>query len=164
MLFRGGVPYGPDVKRLEAAFPINELTEGRTIQHEELAAVIGVVPSSPRYYAVVKAWMRTQRASQAIQMRIAPKIGVEVMDPATHLTHAEKSLHGKLKQTARACREFSHVDSGRLDILGQRRLEHVQQKVVGLLAGTIQAANKNLAVELAPIKSLPRRQLQVAAQ
>ena len=39
-IFRGGVPYRVEVLRLNDAFPVPGLTEGRVIKHEDLAGVI----------------------------------------------------------------------------------------------------------------------------
>lgn len=158
MIYKSGLPYGPDIRRLDEAFPVSSLTEGRVIKHEELEAVLELKRTSSRYYAVVRSWISHCRNSDNIFLVWEPRVGLKVLPPAEVLDHAETKTRQKIRQTARAIRLFGWVDRGRLDEVGQRRLDH-QLRVAGAIKDSLDAAKKQLAVELAPAKSLPKRKV-----
>jgi len=157
-VFRGGVPYSVDVKRLNEAFPVPSLTEGRVIKHEQLEAIIDAVKGTQRYYGVIHSWISQSRNSNAIFIAWEPKVGVKVLDPASLLTHAEMRTRQKIRQTGKAIRIYGFVDRGRLDALGQQRFDH-DKRVLNAYCEAMNAANKDLAVPLAPIQSLPKPKL-----
>jgi len=155
--FRGGVPYALDVKRLDEAFPVPSLVEGRVILHAEMEGALDMKRGAQRYYGVVNAWLSHARTSHGIFMAWEPGVGVKVLDPALILTHAETRTRQKIRQTGRAVGLYKWVDRSRLNPLGQQRLDH-QGRVIGALNDAMQLARKDLAVPLAPIRSLPRRE------
>lgn len=156
VLFGGGVSYGPDIKRLSDSFPVPDLTEGRVIDHGEIETAVGLKWSSRRYYAVVNAWMASKKSDNGIILVYVPSVGVKVLDPASVLGYAELKTKQKVKQLGRSMKTFAWVDRARLDSIGQQRLDH-QLRIAAKLAGDLDEAKKGLAVELAPIRSMPRR-------
>lgn len=155
VVFRGGMPYGPDIKKLNESFPLDSLAEGLVLTHEKLEKAVGYRAGTSRYYAVVKSWIGRQRAENRIFIVFEPKIGVKVLNPAEVMEYAEKSVRQKIGQTGKAVRIFNWVERERLDSTGQKRFDH-QTKVVGVIRQSLEAARKELAIELSPIKSLPR--------
>lgn len=157
--FRGGVPYALDVNRLNEAFPVPSLTEGRVIKHPQLEAVINTPFGSQRYYAVINSWISKNKNAHGIYVIWKHTVGIEVLDPAKLLTHAEDKTREKIRQTRKAVTILAWVDRSRLDVFGQQRLDH-DQRVAGALNDAMQAAKKDMAVPLAPIRSLPKRQIE----
>jgi len=155
-IFKGGIPYGPDIKRLSEAFPVPELTEGLIISHPKLEAILEIARTSQRYYGVVNAWISKQKHDNGIIIKWQPSVGLKVLNPAEVLEFAETRTKQKAKQLGRSVKWFSWVDRKRLDDTGQKRLDH-QMMVSARMAQAVASAQKELAVELAPIKSLPKR-------
>ena len=158
VLFRGGVPYALDVNRLNEAFPVSTLAEGTVIEHAQLEAVLNERRGSQRYYGVVNAWIGKQKHVNGIILTWEPSTGLKVLNPADVLQYAESRTRQKIKQTGKAIRLFAWVDRTRLDETGQKRLDH-QMRVANAIKTSIDSARKELAVDLAPIKSLPKLKL-----
>lgn len=155
-LMRTGTPYALDVKRLTEHWPVPELTEGRVIPHEELAGVLNIEAGTQRYYGVVNSWRKRMLKECGVFMVWEASAGVTVLPPAGVLHHAETRTRQKIRQTGKAIRTFAWVDRERLDDTGKARLDH-QMRVAAALQTATDAAKRQLAVELAPIKSLPKR-------
>lgn len=160
-LFTGGIPYGPDVKRLCEAFPVPALTEGLVIRHGQLEEVLGYKRGTGRYYGVIKSWIGRQQNENSIIVRWEPATGLRVLDPAGVLHRSESQVRQKISQTVRAVKLFAWVDRKRLDENGQKRLDH-QVQIVNRVTEALRSAKKDLAVEIAPVKSLPKRALPEA--
>ena len=159
--FFGGMPYGMDVKRLEEAFPLSELTEGRVIEHEALSALLGEKRGSSRYYGVINTWIKRTLNANGVYIAWQPGDGLKVLDPAGVLNRAEILTRQKMKQTGRAIKTFAWVDRTRLDSIGQQRLDH-QVRVAQAIAAVLVEKRRELAVELAPIRSLPKPVRRIA--
>lgn len=155
-IFRGGLPYAPDVLRLEEEIPLARLSEGTVIGHDAFERALGYKRGTQRYYSVVNAWMAKNRNAHGLNMAWEPTKGVRVLNPAELLSVAEARTRQKMTQTSRAIRLFGWVDRGRLDDTGKKRLDH-QLRVASVLKQAIQEGRREMAVELAPIKCLPKR-------
>lgn len=156
--FKGGIPYGVDVRRLCEAFPVPSLTEGREIPHHSLEEIVNVPKGHQRYYAVVNSWITQMRNSNGIFIVWRPTIGIKVLPPEGVLEHAETRTRQKIRLTKRAISTFAWVDSKRLDATGQKRLDHITRNLT-VLKDQLVAAQKATAIDLAPIKSLPKPKL-----
>jgi hypothetical protein len=156
--FFGGMPYGMDVKRLDEAFPISELTEGRVIEHDALSALLGEKRGTSRYYGVINAWLKRTLNANGIYIAWQPGDGLKVLDPAGVLNRAETLTRQKMKQTGRAIKTFAWVDRSRLDEVGQKRLDH-QVRVAQAIKAALDERRREFAVELAPVLSLPKRRI-----
>ena len=157
-VFRGGIPYSVDARRLMEAFPVPSLTEGRIIKHEQLEGILAITKGSQRYYAVINSWIAQMKHANGLFLVWEPGLGLRVLDPAGILSFAENRTRQKIRQTGKAVRNFGWVDRNRLDTLGQQRLDH-QLRVVSTIETALNSARKDLAVGLAPIKSLPKPRL-----
>lgn len=153
-----GVPYGPDIKRLQEAWPVTALTEGVAITHRQLSEVLGQPKGSHRYYAVVNSWIGRQKNDNGIFIVWEHTVGIKVLNPAEILMHAEIRTRQKIGQTGKAIRTFAWVDRARLDDMGQKRLDH-QLRNATEVKRALESAKKNLAIDLAPIASLPKPKL-----
>lgn len=54
----GGLPTGPDVRKLQEHFPDMESRIGSVITHEEIETVIGIKRDQARYKTIVTAWRK----------------------------------------------------------------------------------------------------------
>jgi hypothetical protein len=156
--FRAGIPYSVDVRRLLDEFPQPSLTEGRLIRHAELEALLSLKRGQQRYYAVINSWIAQMKNANGVFIIWEPTVGIKVLGPAEILDHAELRTRQKLRQTGKAIKTFGWVDRNRLDKTGQQRLDH-QARVVAALRDALDSSRKELAVNLAPVKSLPRPKL-----
>lgn len=153
--FKGGIPYAIDVNRLKESFPTTELVEGRIIKHEELEKIVQVARGTQRYYGVINAWLGHVKNSTGIVIIWEQRLGLKVLNPGEILEYAETITKQKIGQTARAIKTFGWVDRNRLDAVGQQRLDH-QMRIASVMKEALTTAKKQLAVELSPVKSLPK--------
>jgi hypothetical protein len=157
--FRGGVPYSVDVRRLIETFPVVSLTEGRIVTHAQLEAVVNAKRGDQRYYGVINSWIHQMKTANGVYIIWKPSVGLEVLDPANLLEHAEVKTRQKIRQTGRAVSIYGWVDRTRLNSFGQQRFDH-DKRVLGALNDAMHSAKKDLAVALGPIQSLPKPQLE----
>lgn len=155
-VFKGGVPYAVDVNRIKEEIPTQSLTEGTVIEHARLSALVGARAGDQRYYGVVNAWRSQMKNAHGIFIVWEPTQGVKVLAPSDILTYAEMQTRQKIKQTGRAIRHFAWVDRNRLDATGQKRLDH-QTRVASAIKDALTTARREMAVNISPVKSLPRR-------
>lgn len=158
VVFKGGMPYGPDVNRLKETFPVTELTEGRILLHDQLEPIVRQKKGSQRYYGIINSWISQQRNDNGVFMVWEQARGLKVLGPAEILNYAETRTRQKMKQTGRAIKTFGWVDRTRLDDVGQKRLDH-QMRVANTIRDAIDSARKQLAIDLAPVRSLPKPKL-----
>jgi hypothetical protein len=64
-------------------------------------------------------------------------------------------MRGGIRKTKRSIKIVALVDGGRLDETGKKRLDHIKH-VAFVLTEALTSAKTQLAIDLAPIKSLPR--------
>jgi hypothetical protein len=157
-VFRGGVPYSVDVRRLTEAFPVASLIEGRVIQHADLELIVNAPRGTQRYYAVINSWRIQTKNSNGIFIAWEPGTGIKILAPADVLDHAETKTRQKIRQTGRAIGIFGYVDRNRLNPIGQQRLDH-QLRVTTAVKDALRAARKDMSINLAPVASLPKPQL-----
>jgi len=153
-----GIPYGPDVRKLEEAFPTPD--EDQVIRHSEFEALIKIPAKTNRYYGVVNAWRRRLRNDRNIDSEWIHGIGLKFLNPADRLKESERNIKQGIRHTGRAFRRLAIVPRERLDGIGQARYDHA----MGVAAKLSQAgrdAKKELAIDLAPVKSLPKPKLVV---
>jgi hypothetical protein len=154
--FRGGLPYGFDVQRLNDAFPT--VSEGLIIKHETLEPLVRAPMKTGRYYAVINSWIKQQRERAGIIIQWVSGIGVKVLDPGEILTASKTGTKQKLRQTQRKMKLLGYSDRDRLNQAGQLDWDHTQHVYV-VLRDAVNAAKKTLPIDVPPIKSLPKPKL-----
>ena len=159
-IFRGGVPYSVDVKRLNEAFPAPSLVEGRVIHHSQLEEILNVPRGDQRYYGVVNSWIHKAKIEHGIYIIWKQGDGIEVLDPAKLLAHAGSRTRQKIRQTGRAINTYRFVDRSRLNTSGQKAFDH-QKRVLTVFGDAMQTVKKDLPIALEPIQSLPKPKLDV---
>ena len=154
-LFFGGLPYTPDVNKLIEAFPVPTMSEGRTLSHNELTGVLNLKRDS-RYYGVINAWRKKLRDEFRVIVEWDRNNGLVVLDPAKCLTHRERGVQQKGRLLGRSVNRLAHdVDRTRLDDTGKSRFDHVLMAAAKMKQAA-QLGSREMAVELAPVKSLPK--------
>ncbi|HZF24050.1 MAG TPA: hypothetical protein VE030_11370 [Burkholderiales bacterium] len=143
------------MNRLKDAFPVPMLAEGRVIEHADLEEIVKAKRGGQRYYGVINSWINSMKNTNGIFMTWETSVGVKVLGPAEILAHAEIRTRQKIKQTGNAVKTFVWVDRTRLDSTGQQRLDH-QERVANAIRDALNTARKDLAIDLAPVKSLPK--------
>jgi len=149
------IPYGPDIKLLQETWPVARLQLGFTIHYDEFSQVLGYDRHSSRFYSVIRSWCHLEDREHGIFMAWEPKIGLRVLGQSGKLMGAELKTARGCRAIRRGKRMIDSVDTEQLDDLGKKRLDH-DRHVLAVLYDHISSAQKQLASELAPIKSLPR--------
>ena len=151
-----GIPYGPDIRKLEEAFPNPE--EDQVIKSEEFENIIRVPQKTQRFYGVINTWRRRLRTDRNIDSEWLPGVGVKILDPADRLKVSESNIKHGIRKTGRGFRRLAITPRERLDTVGQQRYDH-QLQVGAKLIQAGRDAKRELAIDLAPIKSLPKPKL-----
>lgn len=153
-----GIPYGPDVRKLEEAFPNPE--EDQVITSEEFEKVIRTPAKTARFYGVINTWRRRLRTDRNIDTEWVQGVGVKILNPADRLKVSEGNIKQGIRHTGRAFRRLAITPRERLDATGQQRYDH-QLQVAAKLTAAGRDAKRELAIDLAPVKSLPKPKLVV---
>lgn len=153
-----GIPYGPDIRRLEETYPSPQ--EDQIITSDEFEKLLRIPQKTSRFYGVINAWRRRLRADRNIDSEWVPSVGVKILNPADRLKVSEGNIKHGIRKTSRAYRRLAITPRERLDEVGQQRYDH-QMLVAAKLVAAGRDAKKELAIDLAPVKSLPKPKLVV---
>lgn len=137
-IFLGGIPTGPDVKRLREYFPDSSLQVGQSIPYKDVEDLIQCKRHSYRFKTVTYRWRRLVEKESSVIIGADSGKGFIVLDD-----HQKLSLSGsKLRSAARFARRSyvvtGHINRRNLTDDELLRLDH-QGKVAGavLAAATI---------------------------
>lgn len=153
-----GIPYGPDIRKLEEKWSSPE--EDQIIRHAEFETLLKITAQTSRYYGVINSWRKKLRNDRNIDSEWVHGVGLKILNPADRLVESERNVKQGIRHTGRAFRRLAIVPRDRLDSIGQARYDHA----IGVAAKLTQAgrdAQKELAIDLAPVKSLPKPKLVV---
>lgn len=151
-----GIPYGPDIRKLEEAYPSPE--EDQVYTHTDLENLLKITQKTPRYYGVVNSWRRRLRTDRNIDSEWIHGVGLKILNPADRLKESERNVKQGIRHTGRAFRRLAIVPRERLDTMGQARYDHALA-VASKLTQAGRDAGRELAIDLAPVKSLPKPKL-----
>lgn len=153
-----GLPYGPDVRKLDEAFPSPD--EDQIIRSAEFEKIINTPAKTGRFYAVINTWRRRLRTERNIDSEWLQGVGVKILSPADRLKVSESDVKRGIRKTGRAFKRLAVTPRDRLDAVGQQRYDHALQ-VASKLTAAGRDAKRELAIDLAPVKSLPKPKLVV---
>ena len=108
--FKGGIPYGPDLKRLREAYPSDTLVEGLLIDHATLEGILGEQRGTGRYYGVINSWKAKELNKNGIYIAWEPGDGLKVLTPAEILVRGDTRTLQKIKQLGKATQTYAWVD------------------------------------------------------
>ena len=98
-LFKGGLPYAPDVRRLKEAFP--EPEEGELIPREAIEAVLGLDWDSGRCRNIVEAWKKDMLKTENIHIGAVPGFGVKRLSATERMQEGKKYIKSGIKKADR---------------------------------------------------------------
>jgi len=157
-IFNAGVPYGPDIKRLNEAFPAAQLIPESIIPHEELEAIVRARRGTGRYYGVVNSWTKGLLSEHRIYLRWEQRVGLKVLSAKDTWTDGRKRTRQKIRQTQRASRILTYVNRNELPESERPLFDHDLEKHAKM-AAYLSTSAKEMALPVGPIQSLPKRQL-----
>ena len=133
-LFFGGLPTEPDVKKLRAEFPDNELRPGKTISYEDVERVIGVSYGQPRFATVTNQWRKMVEKETNIIIGTKPGEAFVVLSEPEKVGLSGEQLRKAGKRARRAWVIAQRVDRVALSEEERRRLDHHAAVSSGVLA------------------------------
>lgn len=151
-----GIPYGPDIRKLEEVYPNPE--EDQILNHKDLEALLQLGQKTQRYYGVINAWRRRLRNDRNIDSEWVHGVGLKFLNPADRLKESERNIKQGIRHTGRGVRRLAITPRDRLDTIGQARYDHALL-VASKLTQAGRDAKRELAIDLAPVKSLPKPKL-----
>ena len=80
-LWPGGLPYDPQIRAFEEAFPNPQ--EGQIFDRERLSKLVQAPIASGRYYGIIRSWCKKEFRMRGIVMEWVPE-GLKVLNPAEH--------------------------------------------------------------------------------
>jgi hypothetical protein len=125
----GGVPTGPDVKKIRDRWPDGSLKAGDKISYEQMASVIGHNKADTRFKTVTQQWRKAVEEATAGRVSIGtiPGEGFIVLDDS----QKHSAAVGKLRSAGRAAKRSviltSFVDASNLT--EDERARHYQLQV-----------------------------------
>lgn len=154
-IWKGGLPYEPDVRKLEEKYPNPE--EDQVITHEDFEKLLSLTRGPGRYYGVIKSWQKRLFNLRNIDSQWIQGKGVKILGPADRLEVGESGIRRKLKQVKREVRRTGATPRERLNEMGQRHYDHTMMNAAKMLPA-LEEMRKQLSIDLAPVKSLPKPQ------
>lgn len=119
----GGMPTGPDVKRIREHYPDSELIEGATeITHQEIAEILGESMDSNRFRTVASAWRSAVRREAGKDIDSENKT-FKVLDDSGRLGLVERYTRKGARQERKAWDVLGRIDRNKLTADEDRRAE-----------------------------------------
>ena len=116
----GGLPTGPDVRKLQEHFPDMESRLGTTIPHEEIEKVLNLKRHETRYKVVTMAWRKrlAQDSNGRIQIRGDLReiigIGFRVLNDSEMIQFHSDLRHGMTRKGRKAYVVLANTDEANL--------------------------------------------------
>lgn len=151
-----GMPYGPDVIKLDEAFARPE--EGQKILSRQFENILGIPQKTQRFYGVINSWRRKLLNDRNIDTQWIQGEGLKILAPSDRLPVTERDMRIANRRTKRAIRRHVIIPRDRLDEIGKQRYDH-NSGVYAKLKAAVDDARKELPIDLAPVKSLPKPRL-----
>lgn len=126
----GGLPTGPDVKKLEEAFGT---PEPGLIKHEEIEAVIGERRGTSRYRTVVNAWRKQLFNTSNVEARAEPGLGILFMTAKERSENGVRGIRHAARHVVRVVNRVRAVPVDELDEVTRRKHDHLLRQ--GALLG-----------------------------
>src|SRR5262245_45786503 len=111
-IYKKGIPYAPDIKRLDEAFPMPE--EGDTLSYEQLAFVLKLEKESTRFRSILTSWRRGLLRSRNIDTEAVARVGIKVLAPDERSKVREKDITNKARLLGRQRYKYALIPRERL--------------------------------------------------
>lgn len=155
-VWKNGLPYEPEVRKLETRY--EQLDEGIVIPHAEMEQLLGLPRSAKRYFGIINSWRAKLLRTRNIDTEFERGNGLKILPPEDRLAVSERDFHFSARALGRSLRRTTMVPRDRLNEVGKRRADHIEKRVA-FAYQSVSEARKQLAIDLAPVKSLPKPQL-----
>jgi hypothetical protein len=155
-IYKKGLPYAPDIRRLDDAFPTPD--EGQLLRYEQIEEVLHCRRTETRFRTVLASWRRSLWRTRNIDTEAVAGTGIKILEPAERVKLREKDMLLKARLLGRTRQRFASAPRERLNAEGQQRYDHIML-FTGRIQAAIDDAKKSLPADIAPVKSLPKPKL-----
>lgn len=153
-LFVGGLPTGPDVRRLMDRF--RDKAQGDSILLSDVAAEIATEVRTQRFETVLTAFRAALRKERNLETeRDHGGVAVRILQDNERAAVSFKLVRRGARQIGRAYTKASSTPTGKLNEQERKELMHVQ-RLTEAMANSARQSIKEIAVIWAPPKQLPR--------
>jgi hypothetical protein len=133
-IFIGGIPTGPDVRKIRQKYPDNTLSVGTTIEYKKISALIGHEPGSYRFKTVTSAWRKVVEKESAIFIGTNPGVEFVVLNEREKLDLAGSKYRHSLRASRRANIVASHVNRKEISEEEATRLDFIDNRSAAILS------------------------------
>lgn len=158
-IYKGWMPYEPDVKRILEKYPVSGLSEGQLISHEQLEEIMGLKRDSSRYRNLLMRGLGDKLREAGLVPRLR-KDGLAILTSDQNLDHGSRAMRSVGGRLIKARQHLLAVRPERLTPERQGLLDH-RKRAFNLLVEGVEASNR-VSVQLPVIESLPRLQLSAS--
>lgn len=159
-LYFGGVPTGPEVRKLEAHFDDMEGMRGTLIAHAKIEKVIGVKRKDQRYKSIVDRWRRRVESSTGIVISGRGEAigkGFVVLSHGEQLSFGVGQRRGAGRKIARWHSTVTDTDEDQLTVEQRKVREHEMLGAARMHTALIEM--RRLKIEAPkPTESQPQRE------
>lgn len=141
MIFGGGVPTAPDVKKLVDSIGIPK--EGDVVAYTQLEKLLRLNRDSFRFRTVLNAWKRKLFAENNVLMTSVPTVGYKAADPSERIVDSKSRVRSGFKKV-----KMGSVVAGSTDRARLSDDEKSQQTKLAMIHGQILLAQKTAPREL----------------
>lgn len=151
--FFGGIPTGPDVKKLMDAYGV---PAPGLVSHEALEGILTLDRDASRYRTIVHAWRSRLLRENNVASIAVPGEGIRFLTEPERVEQGRRLLGLSARQVGRVHRWSVMVDVTKLDEVTRRRHDHTL-RATAAMAMTASATMKELTSALkTPVAQLPR--------
>lgn len=145
-LFFAGLPTGPDVRKLETAFPDVLSMRGQVILHEQIEQILGHKRTESRYRTVFSAWRRkVERETGVVITGIGVAGGFRVLADGEQVSFGVRQRVSAARKIKRAWTVISAVDSNKLSAQESAVRDHEMRAAAKINAAMIEARKPSSA-------------------
>jgi len=126
-IYIGGLPTGPQVRQLEAAFSDLENLRGQIITHEQVEKAIGEERDSTRYKTVTSAWRRKVERAAGIVIDgrgEAQGVGFRVLSHGEQVGFGVNQRRAGTRRIKRGYQSVASTNEGKLSLEQKRVRDH----------------------------------------
>jgi hypothetical protein len=156
-IFKGTLPYGPDLARLDMQFP--DLKPPDAIEYSGIGKIIKAEWPSPRFMGVLTAWRKRLERMRGLHTACDPGKALLIRTAEEAMHDNETDFRHKGRQIGRISRKSLRIDRDELPDEDTKKRLDFQRIVYARSAATFMTDNRELAKTWAAPKSLPKPHL-----
>lgn len=149
-MFFGGMPTGPDVRKLIAAF--GKPTPGTEITHEEIEAVLSITRKESRYSVVTLAWRKQLLKDDSIDIGAVNGIGFRALIDSERVSNGVSGVQQGARKQMRSIKRATMLETANPEL--QKKQELLTRYGIAL-QGEVNTMLKQIAAPK-PAEQMPR--------